>query len=147
MKKLHSIFLFTGALFLAVACSSDSEGTDGIGGAEDSVMTTDVLISEANELGEDAFKEKYPMDSEIELKGEVRAPATWNDKVSAKFGSGLNDLPITADFMFEANGGMKESTKEKVKIGEEVQFKGTVSSIFFKDGKLNRLGIKDCVAQ
>ena len=56
MKKLHSIFLFTGALFLAVACSSDSEGTDGIGGAEDSVMTTDVLISEANELGEDAFK-------------------------------------------------------------------------------------------
>ena len=147
MKKLHSIFLFAGALFLTVACSSDSEGTDGIVGAEDSVMTTDSLISEANELGEDAFKEKYPMDSEIELRGGVRAPATWNDKVAAKFGSGLNDLPITADFMFKANGGTKESTKEKVKIGEEVHFKGTVSSIFFKYGKLNRLGIKDCVAQ
>lgn len=135
-------------LSLAVAsCSGEgSEGGDaGEGSAEDAIMTTEEFIAEANKLGEEAFDEKYPADSEITLQGQVRAPATWKDKVAAKFGTGLNDLPLTADFMFEANGG-KDATKEKVKGGENVKFKGKVYTVFFKDDKLTSATFSDCIA-
>jgi hypothetical protein len=74
------------------------------------VRTTEEFIAEANELGADGFKEKYPSDSEITLEGQVRAPATWKDKVAAKFGTGLSDLPLTADFMFDE---MEEKMQQK----------------------------------
>ena len=95
-------------------------------------MTTEEFIADANKLGAEAFAKKYPQDSEITLEGQVRAPATWDDKVAAKFGTGLNDLPLTANFMFDANGG-KDQTKEKVKGGEIVRFTGKVGMPFFMD--------------
>ena len=146
MKKFTSIFLFMGISLALVSCGGETaEGTNGESAGEDSVMTTEEFIAEANELGADAFKEKYPMDAEITLQGQVRAPATWQDKVAAKFGTGLNDLPLTADFMFDANGG-KDQTKEKVKGGENVKFKGKVYLIFFDGDKLKSATFSDCVA-
>ncbi len=147
MKKFKSFFLFTGLSLALVACGGETSegGEGGENAAEGGIMTTEEFIAEANELGADAFKEKYPMDAEITLQGQVRAPATWQDKVAAKFGTGLNDLPLTADFMFEANGG-KDQTKEKVKGGENVKFKGKVYLIFFDGDKLKSATFSDCIA-
>lgn len=150
MKQLFKTtgLLFVGFSFaLLTACNSETNGGEGENAAEDQVMTTDEFIKEANDLGSEKFMEKYPNDTEITLKGEVRAPATWDDKVAAKFGTGLNDLPLTADFMFTDNGGTKESTKEKVTVGAEIVFTGKMDGCFFTDNKLNRCTLKECVAK
>ncbi len=144
-----ALLLFTGLSFaLLTGCSGGTTDAEGDGGeAEAAVMTTDEFIKEANELGYDKFMEKYPMNTEITLKGEVRAPATWDDKVVAKFGTGLNDLPLSADFMFADNGGTKESTKEKVAVGQEIVFTGKMDGCFFMDEKLNRCSLVGAVAK
>lgn len=139
-------FLFLGIGLFLSSCGGDpatEEGTE----EEEAVMTTDEFIAEANKLGYDEFTKKYPKDSEITLEGEVRAPATWDDKIDAKFGSGLNDLPVTATFMFADNGGSKESTKEKVKAGAVIVFTGKIDGSFFMDDKLSRVGILGCKAK
>lgn len=137
-------FLFLGLGLFLSACGSDATPEEGE--AEEAVMTTDEFIADANKLGYDEFMKKYPNDSEITLEGEVRAPATWDDKIDAKFGSSLNDLPISATFMFADNGGSKESTKEKVKGGTVIRFTGKIDGTFFMDGKLSRVGIMGCKA-
>jgi len=148
MKTFTPFFLFLALSLVFVSC--DSESKDGAAGGdaqeENAVMTTEEFIAEAQELGSDAFNEKYPMDAEITLEGQVRAPATWQDKVAAKFGTGLNDLPLTADFMFDANGG-KDATKAKVKGGETIQFTGKVGGAFFMDKEFKRCSFKDCIAK
>ena len=147
MKKFKSIFFFLGLSLALVSCGEEAtEGVEGGEEAAEAVMTTEEFIAEAKELGADAFNEKYPMDAEITLEGQVRAPATWKDKVAAKFGTGLNDLPLTADFMFEANGG-KDATKEKVKGGETVRFTGKVNGAFFMDDQFKRCNFKECIAE
>ncbi len=147
MKKFKSIFLFVGLSIALVSCGGETTEENGAGGSstDDAVMTTEEFLAEANQLGAEAFQEKYPNDSEITLEGEVRAPATWKDKVAAKFGTGLSDLPLTADFMFEANGG-KDATKEKVKGGTVVRFTGKVGGAFFMDDKFKRCSFSDCKA-
>lgn len=148
MKKFKSIFLFMGLSLALVSCggeaNDEAEGKESA--TEESIMTTEEFIAEANELGFEGFKEKYPEGSEITLEGQVRAPATWKDKVAAKFGTGLNDLPLTADFMFEANGG-KDATKEKVKGGEVVRFTGKVGLPFYMDDQFKRCAFTDCIAK
>lgn len=146
--KFKPFFLFLGLSIALVSCGGDSadDANDGQEGGDAAVMTTEGFIAEANELGADAFKEKYPSDSEITLEGQVRAPGTWKDKLTAKFGTGLNDLPLTADFMFDANGG-KDETKAKVKGGEVVRFTGKVGGSFFMDDKFKRCSFSDCIAQ
>src|SRR3989338_928027 len=134
--KVALLFLGLG-LFLS-ACGNDASSEEE---AEEAVMTTDEFIADANKLGYDEFMKKYPNDSEITLEGEVRAPATWDDKIDAKFGSSLNDLPVSATFTFADNGGSKESTKEKVKGGSVIRFTGKIDGAFFMDGKLGRVGI------
>ena len=139
--------MFLGLSIALVSCGG--EAADEVNGGqegEDVVMTTQEFIDEANKMGAEEFEKKYPRDSEITLEGEVRVPATWQDKVAAKFGTGMNDLPLTADFMFEANGG-KDATKEKVKIGTVVRFTGKVGFSFYKDDKLSRCSFSDCIAQ
>lgn len=127
------------------SCSGDSE--NGGESGESDVLTTESLIDEANEIGKEAFEKKYPQDSEIELKGEARFPATWDDKIAVKFGPSMNDLPITADFMFTDNGGTKEATDDQITSGEILHFKGKVGSTFFDEkGKLSRLSISACKA-
>lgn len=149
LLKFGTLLFIAGAMLTMVSCGEGTaeshEGTEET--QETSVMTTEEFIAEANKLGRDEFEIKYPDGAEIELEGQVRAPATWNDKIAAKFGTGLNDLPLTADFMFSDNGGTKESTKEKVKGGETVRFKGTKNGSFFMNEKLNRCTFSDCVAQ
>ncbi|GEM_PF-4687011 len=149
MKRLSfkPFFLFIGLSVALVSCGGESTDGEGVEGEAESVMTTQDFIAEAGEMTEEEFDQKYPEGSEITLEGEVRAPATWDDKIVAKFGTGLNDLPLSADFMFEANGGSKESTKEKVKGGEVVRFTGTVGGSFFMDGKFKRCSFSNCVAQ
>ena len=147
--KFKPFLLFVGLSFALISCGGETANGEGGEGDEaaEAVMTTEEFIAEANELGPEEFEKKYPRDSEITLEGEVRAPATWDDKIAAKFGTGLNDLPLTADFMFADNGGSKESTKEKVKGGEIVRFTGKVGGSFFMDGKFKRCSFTDCVAQ
>ena len=149
MKKMRFLpVLMTLVLaFTFTSCGGDAADGDDVSGddAANQTMTTDAFIAEANELGKEAFEEKYPKDSEIELQGKIVTAAVWGDKVNAKFGTGLMDCPVKADFMFVDNGGDKESTREKVKIGNEVHFKGTISFSFFKeDGKLKYVELKDC---
>lgn len=148
LLKFKPFFLFIGLSIALVSCGGEAtdEAEGGQEGEDVAIMTTEEFIAEANELGADAFNEKYPRDSEITLEGQVRAPATWADKVAAKFGTGLNDLPLTADFMFEANGG-KDETKAKVKGGEVVRFTGKVGGSFFMDDKFKRCSFTDCIAQ
>jgi len=148
MTKFTPILLFLGLSLVLVSCGGEAEETTDAGEdtSENAVMTTEEFIAEANELGFEGFKEKYPDGSEITLEGQVRAPATWKDKVAAKFGTGLNDLPLTADFMFEANGG-KDATKEKVKGGEVVRFTGKVGLPFYMDDQFKRCTFTDCIAQ
>lgn len=129
-----------------VSCGSESAEGSEDGTTEDSVMTTEAFIAEAKKMTAEEFGKKYPDDLEITLEGEVRAPATWDDKVVAKFGTGLNDLPLSADFMFDANGG-KDSTKEKVKGGEVTRFTGKVNGSFFMDDKFQRCSFTDCIAK
>lgn len=147
MKKQIAAFLFLGALFVLPSCGGGetAEGEEE-NKTEEKVMTTDEFIAEANKLGYEKFSEKYPNGSEITLEGEVRAPATWDDKIDAKFGSSLNDLPVTASFLFADNGGSKESTKEKVKGGEVLRFTGKVGGSFFMDNKLSRVSLTECKA-
>ena len=144
--KFKPFLLFVGISFALMSCGGEATEGGEEGGSEESVMTTEEFIAEANELGKEAFDEKYPSDSEITLEGEVRAPATWDDKVAAKFGTGLNDLPLTADFMFDANGG-KDATKDKVKGGEVVRFTGKVVGSFFDGDTFKRCSFSDCIAQ
>lgn len=147
MKLVKSIFFFVGLSIALVSCGGEAaEGTEEEGTAEEAVMTTEEFIADALKLGAEEFKKKYPQDSEITLEGQVRAPATWDDKVAAKFGTGLNDLPLTANFMFDANGG-KDQTKEKVKGGEVVRFIGKVGMPFFMDDQFKRVDFSDCIAQ
>ena len=144
--RIKPFFLFLGLSIALISCGSDAaEGSEGEA-TEDGVMTTQEFIAEANKLGAEEFEKKYPRDSEITLEGEVRVPATWQDKVAAKFGTGMNDLPLTADFMFEANGG-KDATKKKVSIGTVVRFTGKVGFSFYKDDKLSRCSFADCIAK
>lgn len=149
MKNFKSFFLFMGLSVALVSCGGEAaEGAEDGGEAagEEAVMTTEEFIAEANELGAEGFAKKYPKDSEVTLEGQVRAPATWKDKVAAKFGTSLNDLPLTADFMFEANGG-KDATKEKVKGGETVRFTGKVGMPFYMDDNFKRVTFSDCIAK
>ncbi len=142
-SNLLPVFLIGFILFSLTSCSSEATGEEGKSDAE--VLTTDMLIEEANKIGKDEFEKKYPQDSEIEIQGEARFPATWDDKIAVKFGSGMNDLPITADFMFTDNGGTKESTDDQITSGEILHFKGKVGMTFFDEkGKLSRLSISDC---
>lgn len=106
--KIKSIFFFLGLSLVLISCGEGGEE------AAKALMTTEEVITEAKELGADEFNEKYPMDAEITLEGQVRTPATWKDNVLAKFGTGSNDLPLITDFMFEANG-KKDATKQKSK--------------------------------
>ena len=150
MRKFKFIpfCLFLGLSIVLVSCGGDAtdEANGGQEGEDVAVMTTEEFIAEANKLGKEEFEKKYPRDSEIELQGEVRVPATWDDKVAAKFGTGMNDLPLTADFMFEANGG-KDATKKKVEIGKNLVFTGKVGFFFYKDDKLSRCSFSDCIAK
>jgi len=146
MCVFPTFFFFIGLSIALVSCGGEAEGTETGNPKGSSVMTTDEFIAEANELGYEKFQEKYPKDSEITLEGKVMAPATWKDKVAAKFGTGLNDLPLTADFMFDANGG-KDATKEKVKGGTVIQFTGKVGSPFFMDDKFKRCGFTECTTK
>lgn len=148
MKLVKSIFLFAGLSIVLASCGGEAaEGAEGGQEGEDvAVMTTEEFIAEANKLGAEEFAKKYPQDSEITLEGKVMAPATWQDKVAAKFGTGLSDLPLTANFMFDANGG-KDQTKEKVKGGEIVRFTGKVGMPFFMDDQFKRVDFSDCIAQ
>lgn len=148
MKTFTPLFLFLVLSLVFVSCDSESQdgAAEGETQEENAVMTTEEFIAEAQKLGADAFNEKYPMDAEITLEGQVRAPATWQDKVAAKFGTGLNDLPLTADFMFDANGG-KDATKSKVKGGETIQFTGKIGGAFFMDDEFKRCSFKDCIAK
>jgi len=139
-------FLFLGLGLFVSACGSDAASDEEVE-AEEEVMTTDEFIAEANKLGYDEFTKKYPRDTEITLEGKVFAPATWDDKIDVKFGSSLNDLPVSASFMFADNGGSKESTKEKVKAGSVIRFTGKVDGCFFMNEKLSRVGILGCKAQ
>lgn len=142
------LVLAVGLSMFMVSCQSSTEGgPDSEITASDGILTTDAFVKEANELGKDEFEKKYPKDSEIELEGKIVTVAVWQDKVNAKFGTGLNDLPVKCDFMFSDNGGSKESTREKVKIGETIRFKGKISFSFFQeDGKLKYCNLVDCVA-
>lgn len=146
-SKLLSLTTVLGILiFSIVSCSGGAETEDSK--TTDSGFTTEMLINEANDIGEEAFIEKYPPDSEIELSGEARFPATWDDKIAVKFGPDMNNLPITADFMFTDNGGTKESTDDKITSGEILHFKGKIGMVFFsEDGKLSRLSLSSCKVQ
>lgn len=147
MKKcILPAILFLGMGLIIGACSGEATAEDNAV-SEGAAMTTDEFIAEANSLGYDEFTKKYPNGTEVTLEGEVRAPATWDDKIDAKFGTGLNDLPLTATFKFADNGGSKESTKEKVGAGKKIVFTGKVSGSFFADDKLNRVTIDACVAK
>jgi hypothetical protein len=113
-------------VFALNSCSGDN--TDAATGEKEEVaaadvMTTEMLIEEANKIGKEAFEKKYAPDSEIELSGEAKFPATWDDKIAVKFGPDANNLPLSADFMFTDNGGSAEATKEKIKMDETVHFK------------------------
>lgn len=149
--KSTSILLFAGLFFTLMSCGGDAAEAEGKGGedgaAEEKIMTTAEFIEEAKGMTYAEFTEKYPRDTEIELKGKVMAPATWQDKITAKFGIGLNDLPLSADFMFEANGGSKDAAKGKIKSGEELHFKGKVGGAFYMDDTFKRCSFHDCVAQ
>ncbi len=144
--KFKPFFLFLGLSIALFSCGGEAADGAEEGNTAEAVMTTEEFIAEANELGAEEFGKKYPVDSEITLEGQVRAPATWKDKVAAKFGTGLSDLPLTADFMFEANGG-KDATKEKVKGGGITRFTGKVGMPFFMDDKFKRCSFTDCIAQ
>jgi len=74
--KFKPFLLFVGLSFALVSCSGDAAEGGEEGGSEESVMTTEEFIAEANELGAEEFEKKYPRDAEITLEGEVRAPAT-----------------------------------------------------------------------
>jgi len=143
MRKINllPILLLCVLFYTLNSCSNEANVSDS------EVLTTEMLIAEANELGQEGFEKKYPKDSEIELQGEARFPATWDDKIAVKFGPSMNDLPITADFMFTDNGGTKEATDDQITSGENLHFKGKVGSTFFDaKGKFSRLNITDCKA-
>lgn len=144
--KSISIFSFIALAVLLSACGAESSGENSEE-VEETVMTTEAFIADAKTLSYEEFEKKYPRESEITLEGEVRAPATWDDKIVAKFGTGLNDLPLSADFMFADNGGSLESTKEKVKGGELVRFTGTIDGSFYSDANFQRCSFKNCVAK
>jgi ABC-type glycerol-3-phosphate transport system substrate-binding protein len=144
-KFIKPASLFLGMGLFLLSCSGEATA-EGEAPAED-VMTTEAFIEGANKLGYDEFTKKYPNGTEVTLQGEVRAPATWDDKIDAKFGSGLNDLPLTATFMFADNGGTKESTKEKVGAGKTIVFTGKVNGSFYMNDKLNRVTFDACVVQ
>lgn len=150
MKKINLMsFVAIGMFVFALnSCSGESTTADAGEKSEVStteVMTTEMLIEEANKIGAEAFEKKYAKDSEIELSGEPKFPATWDDKIAVKFGPDMNSLPITADFMFSDNGGSADATKEKIQNGETVHFKGKLGFSFFDDkGKLKSLSISDC---
>ena len=148
MKKIKLMsFLAMGMVVFALNSCSGGK-TDAAAGEKEEVaevMTTEMLIEEANKLGAEAFEKKYAKDSEIELSGEAKFPATWDDKIAVKFGPDASNLPLTADFMFTDNGGSAEATKAKIKMGEIVHFKGKLGFSFFDDkGKLTGLTITDC---
>ncbi len=143
--KLMSIVAISTFVFALNSCSGEKTNAAEGGEVASEVLTTEMLIEEANKIGPEAFEKKYAKDSEIELSGEARFPATWDDKVAVKFGSGMNDLPLTADFMFVDNGGSEEATKAKIKSGEILHFKGKLGFSFFNDkGKLTGLSISEC---
>ncbi|WP_300665402.1 hypothetical protein [Fluviicola sp.] len=150
MKKIKLLPFVAMGMFVFALNSCSGEKTDSAPGEEGAaasaeVMTTEMLIEEANKIGAKAFEKKYAKDSEIELSGEAKFPATWEDKISVKFGPSSNDLPLTADFMFTDNGGSAEATKDKIKFGETLHFKGKLGYSFFDDkGKLKNLSVSNC---
>lgn len=146
-KKIMPLILFIGLGMIMFSCSGDATAEGETDSEGEAVMTTEEFIAEANSLGYDEFTKKYPNGTEVTLQGEVRAPATWDDKIDAKFGTGLNDLPMTAVFMFADNGGSKESTKEKVGAGKTIVFTGQVNGSFYMNDKLSRVTIDKCVAK
>lgn len=150
MKKIKFMSFVAMGLFVFALNACSGEKTDAATGekeevAETEIMTTEKLIDEANKIGPEAFGKKYAQDSEMELSGEAKFPATWDDKISVKFGPATDDLPISADFMFADNGGSKEATKAKIKFGEILHFKGKLVYTFFDDkGKLKNLSFTNC---
>ena len=145
--KLMSFVAMGMFVFALNSCSGEKTNADSGEGDEvvAEVMTTEMLIEEANKIGKEAFEKKYAKDSEIELSGEPKFPATWDDKIAVKFGPDASSLPITADFMFPDNGGSADATKEKIQSGETVHFKGKLGFSFFDDkGKLTGLTISNC---
>ena len=75
--------------------------------------------------GKEAIEKKYGQGSEIELSGEAKFPATWDDKIAVKFGPDASNLPLSADFMFTDNGGSAEAAKRKLKWVKRYISKGT----------------------
>ena len=148
MKKIKLMAFVAMSMFAFVLSSCSGEKTNADAGEEVAaaeVMTTEMLIEEANKMGAEAFEKKYVKDSEIELSGEPKFPATWDDKIAVKFGADASYLPITADFMFTDNGGSADATKDKIQSGETVHFKGKLGFSFFDDkGKLTGLTISNC---
>ena len=145
--KVFYFALFMSSSFVFVSCSGGTATKD-VKDSNINVMTTELLIKEANELGEAKFKIKYPAEKEIELNGEARFPATWEDKIAVKFGPDLNNLPIIAEFLFTENGGSKQATDDQITSGKMLHFKGKVGLTFFDDeGKLSRLSLMKCVVQ
>lgn len=144
--KFVSVLLIAGFTLVNSSCSgSGKSGEENTEKSSEEVLTTAGLIDEAGKIGKDAFEKKYPRDSEIELEGEAKFPATWDDKIAVKFGPDMNNLPITADFMFVANGGSKQATDDKITSGENLHFKGKIGMTFFDDkGKLSNLTLLDC---
>ena len=149
MKKIKLLSLVAMGLIVFALNSCSGEQTNAATGEEgeaatEEVMTTEMLIEEANKIGSEAFEKKYAQDSEIELSGEAKFPATWDDKIAVKFGPETNYLPLSADFMFTDNGGSAEATKSKIKSGETIHFKGKLGFSFFDNGKLKSLSITNC---
>ena len=143
--KLMSFVAMGMLVFTFNSCSGEKTNADTAENGDKAVMTTEMLIEEANKIGKEAFEKKYVRDSEIELSGEPKFPATWDDKIAVKFGPDANSLPITADFMFPDNGGSAEATKNKIQSGETVHFKGKLGYSFFdQKGKLESLSITNC---
>ena len=150
MKQTKLMLFVAMGMFVFALNSCSGEKTDAAAGEKEEVaaadvMTTEMLIEEANKIGKEAFEKKYAQDSEIELSGEAKFPATWDDKIAVKFGPDASNLPLSADFMFTDNGGSAEATKDKIKMGETLHFKGKLSFSFFDDkGKLTSLTLTDC---
>lgn len=140
-----SAFVVLAMMLFSSACTGEATPEEAV--TEEAAMTTDAFIAEANALGYDEFSKKYPTGTVLTLEGEIFAPATWDDKIDAKFGSSLNDLPLTATFMFADNGGSQASTKEKIQAGKTLVFTGKLSGSFYMNNTLSRLSLDSCVAK
>lgn len=137
---LKSNFVFTILLLGLMACK---EGNYTI--YEDQVMTTDEFVKEAKSLSPEEFDEKYPRDSEIELKGEVNYAKSFEDRVSVHFGKSALELHLTADFLIDSHIGTLWDLERQMK--GTVHFKGRIRSAFYVEGEFMRCSFTNCIVK